>query len=235
MKKPCMKIVRSIASFLYTLAIYIGLPLVGWGLEHLSEFFSSLQLIGYSISIIGFGVLAGFLIQRPGGMGNMLGKGQENKFVPRQHLVRILITGMLFGALVFVPFADRRNLGVLPDNSLMRWIGLVLAILGMGLIFWSGIALGRLYSPEVTLQKEHSLITTGPYRYIRHPRYLGGIVQGIGLALLFRSWIGILLTLLFVAAILFRIKDEEVLLSKEFGETWKAYSQNSWRLLPFVF
>ena len=63
------------------------------------------------------------MIQRPGGMGNTLGKGQENRFVPRQRIVRIFITAMLFGALVFVPFADCRAIGVLADNSTMRWGG----------------------------------------------------------------------------------------------------------------
>jgi protein-S-isoprenylcysteine O-methyltransferase Ste14 len=187
------------------------------------------------MSIVAFGLLAGYLIQRPGGLGNTTGKGQENKFVPRQRIVRIFVTVMLFCALVFVPFADRRNIGVVMDSPVLRWAGLVLAILGMGLIFWSGIALGRLYSPEVTLQKEHHLITDGPYRYIRHPRYLGGMVQGIGLSLLFRSWIGIVLTLVFVAIVLFRIKDEETLMSREFGLEWETYCRKSWRMVPFVF
>ena len=214
--------------------IYMGLPLLGWGFDDLPGFFAFPQLIGYAISISGFGLLAGYAIQRPGGLGNR-GKGQENKFVPRQRVVRILVTGMLFFALVFVPFADRRGIGVMAGNLVMRWIGLALATLGMGLIFWSGMALGRLYSPEVTLQKEHNLITNGPYCYIRHPRYLGGMVQGIGLSLLFRSWIGLTLTFVFIVTISFRIKDEEALMSREFGSEWEAYCKKSWRLVPFIF
>jgi protein-S-isoprenylcysteine O-methyltransferase Ste14 len=230
-----MKLVRSIASFLYTLAIYVGLPLLGWGFDDLAGFFALPQLAGYAISIAGFGILAGCLIQRPGGMGNTLGKGQEGKFVPRQRMVRILVTGMLLCALVLVPFADRRGVGVMAGGSAMRWAGLVLTILGMGLIFWSGMALGRLYSPEVTLQEGHHLITDGPYRLIRHPRYLGGMVQGIGLSLLFRSWIGLVLTLAFVIIILFRVRDEEVMMSREFGAEWDSYCKKSRRLIPFVF
>jgi protein-S-isoprenylcysteine O-methyltransferase Ste14 len=104
----------------------------------------------------------------------------------------------------------------------------------MGLIFWSGLALGRLYSPEVTIQKNHRLITDGPYRHIRHPRYLGGMIQGIGLSLLFRSWIGLALTFLFIVIVSFRIKDEEALMSREFGEEWETYCKKSWRLIPFI-
>jgi protein-S-isoprenylcysteine O-methyltransferase Ste14 len=229
-----MKIARGLGSFLYTLAIYVGLPLLGWGLDDLPGFFSFPQLLGYTVSIAAFGLLAGYLIQRPVGMGNR-GKGMEDKFVPRQRMARILVTGMLFCALIFVPFADRHNFWVMMGNPVMRWTGLALATLGMGLIFWSGLALGRLYSPEVTLQKEHRLITDGPYRLIRHPRYLGGMIQGIGLSLLFRSWIGLALTGVFVVIILFRIKDEEALMSREFGETWKNYCQKSWRLIPLIY
>lgn len=60
-----MKIVRSLLTFLYTLAIYVGLPLLGWGFDDLPGFFSFPPLIGYSASIAAFGLLAGFMLQRP--------------------------------------------------------------------------------------------------------------------------------------------------------------------------
>jgi len=230
-----MKIIRSLATFLYTQLIYLGLPLLGWGLDDLGSFFAFPPFTGYAISIAAFGVLAGYLIQRPGGMGNVTGKGQANKFVPRQRIVRIAITALLFGALVFVPFADRRSLGVLAAPAGLRWAGLVLTTLGMGLIFWSSWALGRLYSPEVTLQKEHHLSTWGLYRFVRHPRYLGGLIQGVGLSLLFRSWIGLILTSIFLVVVLFRIKDEEAMMAQAFGSEWAAYCQRSWRLIPRLF
>jgi len=228
-----MKTARGVGSFLLTLVIYLGLPLVGWGLDDWNGFFSLPQMLGYSITIAAFGAVAGYqMIKRPEGLRG--GKGQEGKFVSRQRIVRILVTGMLFGALVFVPLADRRNIGVMDSNDAARWLGLVFATLGMGLIFWSGLALGRLYSPEVTIQKDHHLVTDGPYHLVRHPRYLGGMIQGVGLSLLFRSWIGLGLTCLFIAIILFRIKDEEALMSREFGEGWEMYCKKSWRLIPFI-
>jgi protein-S-isoprenylcysteine O-methyltransferase Ste14 len=228
-----MKIARGIGSVLYTLAIYVGLPLIGWGLDDWGGFFSQPQLLVYTVSIALFGAVVGYQVSRSK-EALRGGKGQAGKFVVRQRVVRIVVTGLLLVALVFVPFADRRSLGVLASSPLARWVGLVLATLGMGLIIWSGLALGKLYSPEVTIQKEHHLITDGPYRSIRHPRYLGGVLQGIGLSLLFRSWIGLVLTGLFVAIILFRIKDEEQLMQREFGQEWETYCKQSWRLIPLV-
>jgi protein-S-isoprenylcysteine O-methyltransferase Ste14 len=229
-----MKILRGLGSLLYTLLIYAGLPLLGWGLDDLSGFFSVPQFLGYSISIAIFGLVYGYqMIEHPESL--LAGKGRNAKFVPRQRTVRILVTGLLLGALVFVPFADRRGVGIMDNSHIVRWLGFVLANLGMGLIFWSGLTLGRLYSPEVTIQENHHLITDGPYRSIRHPRYLGGMLQGIGLSLLFRSWIGMVLTFLFFVIILFRIQDEEVLMGKEFGEEWESYRAKSWRLIPGLF
>jgi protein-S-isoprenylcysteine O-methyltransferase Ste14 len=185
------------------------------------------------MSIAAFGLVAGYqMIYHPEELRG--GKGREGMFVPRQRIVRILVTGMLLGALFFVPFADRRSIGVMADNHITRWLGFILATVGMGLIFWSGLALGRLYSPEVTIQRDHRLITNGPYRYTRHPRYLGGMLQGIGLSLLFRSWIGLALIFLFIVIVSFRIKDEEDLMSKEFGQEWEAYCKKSGRLIPFI-
>lgn len=79
------------------------------------------------------------------------------------------------------------------------------------------------------------MITDGLYRFIRHPRYLGGLLQGIGLSLLFRSWIGLALTVIFLVTILFRIKDEEAMMSQAFGAEWETYCRRSWRLIPWLY
>jgi protein-S-isoprenylcysteine O-methyltransferase Ste14 len=55
------------------------------------------------------------------------------------------------------------------------------------------------------------------------------------LALLFRSWIGLIAVAPLVAVLLFRIRDEEALMRREFGSEWEAYCRRSWRLLPGVF
>lgn len=229
-----MKVVRGIGFFLTTIVIYLGLPLLGWGLDDFLGFFSLHQMLGYSVIITIFGMVAVYqAIKSPEGVRG--GKGQNGKFIPRQRIVRIFVSGLLLGALVLIPFADRRSIGTMASSDIARWLGLVLSTCGMGLIFWSGLALGWLYSPEVTIQKDHHLVTNEPYHYVRHPRYLGGVIQGIGLSFLFRSWIGLALTLLFIFIVLFRIRDEEALMSREFKEEWAIYCKKSWRLIPFIY
>ena len=145
------------------------------------------------------------------------------------------MVALLFFGLWFAPYADRRGIAVLADNEAQRWVGLALFTLGLGLIYWSGMALGRLYSPEVTLQKDHHLVTDGPYRWIRHPRYLGGILLALGLAGLFRSIVGLGLVVVYVVPILWRIRDEEAMMAREFGQEWAAYCQRTSRLIPYLF
>ena len=162
-------------------------------------------------------------------------KGQEGKLVARQSIIRVVAVLLLLGGLMFLPFADRRSIGVMIDNQAARWAGLVLFGLGSGLVFWSGIALGRLYSAEATIQQNHHLVTSGLYRYVRHPRYLGAVLLAFGLSLTFRSWIGLVLSSAFIGLILLRIRDEEALMHKEFGQEWEVYCEHSWRLIPFLY
>jgi protein-S-isoprenylcysteine O-methyltransferase Ste14 len=228
-----MDYLRGFGSFLWTCILYAGLPLLGWGFDDLAGFFARPQLLAYVAGIAGFGMVAALqMILLPDSFHG--GRGKAEKFVPRQHIVRIAVTLLLFLGLFLVPFTDRRGLLTMADASTLRWTGWVLAMLGLGLIFWSGLALGRFYSREVTLQEGHRLITGGPYRLIRHPRYLGIAVMGIGQSLLFRSWLGIGMTLLAMGVVLFRIHDEEILMQKEFGAEWEAYCRKTSRLIPFL-
>jgi protein-S-isoprenylcysteine O-methyltransferase Ste14 len=92
-----------------------------------------------------------------------------------------------------------------------------------------------MYSAEVTIQPDHHLVTTGLYRSIRHPRYLGLILLGLGAALLFRSGIGLALCVPFMAVLSWRIVDEEMVMHRAFGAEWEAYCRRSWRLIPYVY
>lgn len=78
-------------------------------------------------------------------------------------------------------------------------------------------------------------MTTGFYRYIRHPSYLGAYLGGIGWVLVFRSVIGLVLMLLLALAFGWVVGKEEALLLTEFGDEYTAYRRRTWRLLPFVY
>jgi len=214
--------------------VYLGLPLLGWGLGDVRGFLSLPPRAGYALVVTALAMaVAAVGMDSPESIRGS--KGPRDKLIARQSIVRSVLVAALLGALAFLPFADRRGIGVLPESLASRWAGVVLFALSSVIILASSVALGRLYSPEVTLQQNHRLITQGPYRYIRHPRYLGALLLALGLPLTFRSWLGLVLYPAVVAIILLRIRDEEALMRQAFGPVWEAYCRRTWRLLPWVY
>jgi protein-S-isoprenylcysteine O-methyltransferase Ste14 len=210
-----------------TLGIYLGLPLLGWGLLDLKGFFSDQGRSGFAL----FTVIGAFLAAYQG-MIIPESRGLPDKRVTRQTIF-LIVSGVLGGALlVALPFLDHRGLAVFGENTGLRIWGVALLAMGGTIMFWSVMNLGRQYSPEVTIQTEHHLVTTGWYQHLRHPRYLGLIIMVLGLSLAFRSWVGLVAVVVTAGALVWRISDEEKMLQQEFGEQWETYCQHTWRLLP---
>ena len=234
MNKNNMRILRSLGFFVTTMVMYLGIPLAGWGLGDLCGFFSMSQRLGYALVVLALSFAVGWqAYNSPEGIRGSRGRG--DKLVTRQSILRIAVIALLYLGLLLIPYADRRGIWTLTTNAVVRWIGVVLFGLGSSLVFWSGSALGRLYSGDVTLQKNHRLVTNGPYRHVRHPRYAGGILLGFGLSLTFNSWMGLVASAAFIGIILFRIRDEEALMREEFGREWELYCNQTRRLIPFIY
>jgi protein-S-isoprenylcysteine O-methyltransferase Ste14 len=95
--------------------------------------------------------------------------------------------------------------------------------------------LGRRFSGLVAIQPVHTLVTTGVYSVIRHPSYLGLLVNSLGWGLAFRSGVGVLLTALSIPPLLARIRAEEMLLRTQFGADYDAYRARTSRLIPGLY
>ena len=79
------------------------------------------------------------------------------------------------------------------------------------------------------------LVMTGVYAVIRHPSYLGLLINSLGWALAFRSGVGVLLTVLTIPPLLARIHAEERLLRSQFGEAYDAYRARTSRMIPGLY
>ena len=90
--------------------------------------------------------------------------------------------------------------------------------------------LGNRFSGLVAIQPGHTLVTTGIYSVIRHPSYLGLLVNSLGWALAFRSSVGLLLTALTIIPLVARMNAEEALLRSQFGAEYGNYMARTSRL-----
>jgi len=121
----------------------------------------------------------------------------------------------------------------LPFPSWIRWIGVAIILTGDLLFVWSHRALGRNWSPILEIRKGHTLITSGPYKFIRHPMYAAIFIIGTGISLLSSNWIVALSYMLPVICMyLVRISDEERMMIEQFGDEYIEYIRSTNRLVP---
>jgi len=97
------------------------------------------------------------------------------------------------------------------------WVGLAIALAGFLTVSWAYRALGASFSPFPTPTRDARLVTTGPYRFVRHPTYIGGVVMLFGLSLAF-STIGLFLTAVLAGFWVAKARHEEKLLVERFPE-----------------
>jgi protein-S-isoprenylcysteine O-methyltransferase Ste14 len=117
----------------------------------------------------------------------------------------------------------------------MRWLGVVLFAAGGALRLWPVFVLGHRFSGLVAIQSGHTLGTSGVYGVIRHPSYLGLLVNALGWNLTFHVGLGVLLTALMIPPLLARIRAEEQLRGSQFGEEYGAYCARTSRLIPELY
>jgi protein-S-isoprenylcysteine O-methyltransferase Ste14 len=223
-------IVRAAIKLSIGIVIYFGLPLTGWGLHDLQGFFAHPARLGYTILTVL--MLTVIVIVLPDAGSN---RGKGIKTVNCHRISLILIQLISLGLLFAAPFLDRRNVALFGDIEAVRYLGLALYVLGVILMHWAEVALGEQFSVEVTIREGHKLVTSGPFRYLRHPRYLGVILMTAGISLVFNSWLALFPVAALALLLIWRIRDEDALLRGEFGAEWEAYAKRSWRLVPFVY
>lgn len=120
--------------------------------------------------------------------------------------------------------------------SWTRWVGVVLGVLAVPGAYWVFTSLGRNVSETVLTKQSHQLVTSGPYRWIRHPLYTNGIALLLAIGLMAANWFILGFTLIGLAAIQFVVVPlEERALMTTFGEAYRDYMRTTGRLLPLVF
>lgn len=114
----------------------------------------------------------------------------------------------------------------------LRTVGLFLSIVSLPYVYWVGRTLANYYSFTVEVQEDHKLITTGPYRRVRHPLYAATFMFLVGQMLVADNWLLLLILLIMIPGLYIRIEKEEQMLIEEFGDEYRAYIKRTGRLFP---
>ena len=114
----------------------------------------------------------------------------------------------------------------------VRWGGVLVAITMLPLLYAVLVTIGNNISPTEATRANHQLITSGPYRWIRHPLYTFGALFFLALSVLTTLWWPALLLLPALLALIWRARFEEANLIARFGNDYRAYMQRTGRFLP---
>jgi protein-S-isoprenylcysteine O-methyltransferase Ste14 len=116
----------------------------------------------------------------------------------------------------------------------LRVVGVILVVAGLGLAVWARVFIGGNWGMPMTQKKAPELVTSGPYRFVRHPIYSGLLLAGLGTALANNlywliAWGALALYFLYAA------RSEERFLVASFPARYPAYRARTKMLIPFVF
>lgn len=114
-------------------------------------------------------------------------------------------------------------------------IGMALMWAGVGLRFWAFRALGRYFTFTVMTSPDQSVITAGPYRFLRHPGYAGGALAMAGVGLVMGNWVSLAaIVVVPLVGTINRIRVEEAALLETLGSDYRSFATSRKRLVPFV-
>jgi protein-S-isoprenylcysteine O-methyltransferase Ste14 len=114
----------------------------------------------------------------------------------------------------------------------LRWVGCGIGLASGGLLIWAFNNLGKNLTDTVVTRKDHTLVTSGPYRWVRHPFYDSVALYFLAVSLITANWFLLLIGVLLLALIVVRTRREEEKLLARFGDSYRAYTERTGRFLP---
>jgi protein-S-isoprenylcysteine O-methyltransferase Ste14 len=147
----------------------------------------------------------------------------------RELRIRTVITVVV---ILLIRFGAFRGHGINTDQWRVG-VGLVLFVLGLGFAMWARIHIGRNWGMPMTQKDEPELVTSGPYRLVRHPIYSGILAAGVGTAVAL-SWLWLAAVALAGVYFVYSATVEERYLTEQFPDSYPAYTRSTRMLVPFI-
>ncbi len=164
--------------------------------------------------------------------GEKLDRTQEGVFT----MIALRLGGLVLwgGVIAFMINPASMAWSSLPLPATLRWSGVGLCVLTAALLIWTLRSLGKNLTDTVVTRQAHTLITRGPYQWVRHPFYDCMFLFLIGTALMTANWFVMAWGLVVFAILASRSRTEEEKLLERFGEPYRAYRARTGRFLPRV-
>ena len=122
-----------------------------------------------------------------------------------------------------------------PETPLLFGTGIAIILCGVGLRLWCFRTLGQYFTYTVMTSEDQPVVTGGPYRFVRHPSYLGILLVLMGNGVVYGNWLSLAaLVLVPLIGLVYRIRVEEKALTATLGDAYLSYAANRKRLIPFV-
>jgi protein-S-isoprenylcysteine O-methyltransferase Ste14 len=169
--------------------------------------------------------------------GNEMGKGQNDEINSKGNDIPGIKTRILH-LLTFLTFELLSICFKLYEPlNVFDWSMFIMATIGICISYWSYYTLGNYYTFMIGIRKDHHIITDGPYRYFAHPGYFGQYLVIIG-CIAFYNFYFVLTFAMFVYFTQMyakRMRAEEDMLTKKFGDDYKKFVSERWRMVPGLF
>ncbi len=186
-------------------------------------------------------LILGMAIVAPIGIYHRLrSMASREKLDRRQEGLFILLTlrpigiAHILGLWTFVVNPARMAWSSVPLPVSLRWAGVGVGMVAAALLIWTFRSLGKNITDTVVTRREHTLVTSGPYHFVRHPFYLAAAVGITANSLVTANWFLALTGALAVSLLAIRTRTEEEHLIRRFGEKYAAYMETTGRFLPRI-
>jgi len=184
-------------------------------------------------------LLVGMLVFLPIGIYHRVrSQASREKLDRRQEGLLILLTlrplglAMMAGLIAFIVSPASMAWSAVPLPVWLRWTGAVVGVLAGLLLAWTFRSLGANLTDTVVTRTKHTLVTSGPYRWIRHPLYTSVALATVANGLVAANWLVFVTGSLAFALLVIRCRTEEANLIARFGDEYLAYAAGTGRFLP---
>lgn len=182
----------------------------------------------YSVSIGAWIVFELILIIRD----FVRGKGGTERDRGSRIVIRLVLYATLVPAVVSPAIAPALRI---PDHVLVVLAGVIVIWVGLAIRLWAVMTLAGSFRTTIEVDTGQSVVSRGPYRWIRHPSYTGLLLILIGVGIGIGNWLAVAVCFILPPfALLYRIRWEEAELIRVLGDAYSAYESRTKRLIPGI-